>query len=55
MPNFAWPSRRDVPLISDAALAALLTSAELPPHAAPQMRPLAETLAELAGQPPRTN
>jgi hypothetical protein len=51
MPNFTGPSRRDVPLISDAALAALLTGAELPPGAAPQLRPLAETLAELAGRP----
>jgi hypothetical protein len=51
MPNFTWPSRRDVPLISDAAMAALLTGAELPPGAAPQLRPLAETLAELAGRP----
>jgi hypothetical protein len=51
MPNFTWPNRRDVPLISDAALAALLTGAELPPGGPPQLRPLAETLAELAGQP----
>ena len=51
MPNFTWPRRRDVPLISDAALAALLTGAELPPGAAPQLRPLAETLAALAGRP----
>jgi hypothetical protein len=51
MPNFTGPNRRDVPLISDAALAALLTGAELPPGAARQLRPLAETLAELARRP----
>jgi len=51
MPNFICPSRRDVPLISDASLAALLTGAELPPGAAPELRPLAEALAELAGRP----
>jgi hypothetical protein len=51
MPNSTWPSGRDVPLISDASLAALLTGAELPPGAAPQLRPLAETLAKLAARP----
>jgi hypothetical protein len=51
MPNSTWPGRRDASLISDAALAALLAGAELPPDAAPQLRPLAQTLAELAGQP----
>jgi hypothetical protein len=51
MPNFTWPSRRDVPLISDASLAALLAGAELPLGSAPQLRPLAEALAELAGRP----
>jgi hypothetical protein len=51
MPNFTWPNQRDVPLISDASLAALLTGAELPPGAAPELRSLAEALAELAGRP----
>ncbi|HET7244742.1 MAG TPA: hypothetical protein VFJ07_07880 [Streptosporangiaceae bacterium] len=51
MPNFTWPNRRDVLLISDASLAALLTGAELPPGAAPELRPLAEALAELTGRP----
>ena len=51
MPNFTWPNQGDVPLISDASLAALLTGAELPPGAAPELRPLAETLAELTGRP----
>ena len=51
MPNFTWPSRPDAPLISDASLAALLAGAELPPDSAPQLRPLARTLAELAGRP----
>ena len=51
MPNFTGPSRRDAPLISDAALAALLEGAELPTGAAPQLRALAEALAELTGAP----
>jgi hypothetical protein len=51
MPNFTWPDRRDVPLISDASLAAMLTGAELPPGAAPELRPLAHALAELGGRP----
>jgi hypothetical protein len=51
MPNFTGPSRRDAPLISDAALAALLAGAELPPDSASQLRPLAEALTELAGRP----
>jgi hypothetical protein len=51
MPNSTWPSRRDASLISDAALAALLAGAELPADAAPLLRPLAQTLAELTGQP----
>jgi len=51
MPNFTWPSRRDVPLISDASLAALIAGAELPRDSAPELRPLAEALAELTGRP----
>ena len=51
MPDFTCPNRRDVPLISDASLAALLTGAELPPGSGPQLRPLARALAELAGRP----
>jgi hypothetical protein len=51
MPNSTWPNRRDVSLISDASLAALLAGAELPPGAVPELRPLAEALAELAGRP----
>ncbi len=51
MPNFTGPSRRAAPLISDAALAALLAGAELPTGGPPQLRPLAEALAELAGAP----
>jgi hypothetical protein len=50
MPDFTSPNHRDVPLISDASLAALLTGAELPPGAAPELRPLAEALAGLAGR-----
>jgi hypothetical protein len=51
MPNFTRPSRQDAPLISDASLAALLAGVELPPDAAPLLRPLARTLAGLAGRP----
>jgi len=51
MPDFTCPNRRDLPLISDASLAALLTGAELPPGSGPQLRPLARALAELAGRP----
>jgi hypothetical protein len=51
MPNFTGPSRQDAPWISDAVLAALLAGAELPPDSPPQLRPLAEALTKLAGQP----
>jgi len=51
MPNFTWPNWREVPLISDASLEALLAGAELPPGAAPELRPLAEALAELTARP----
>jgi len=51
MPNSIWPSRQDASWISDAALAALLAGAELPPDSPSQLRPLAEALTKLAGQP----
>ena len=51
MPNFLWPDHRDVPTIGDTSLAALLEGTELPPGSAPELRPLAEALAELRGQP----
>jgi hypothetical protein len=51
MPNFTGPRGQDAPLISDASLTALLAGVELPPDSAPQLRPLARTLAELAGRP----
>jgi hypothetical protein len=51
MQNFSGPGRRDVPLISDASLAALLAGAPLPPGSAPELRPVAEALAELTGRP----
>ena len=38
-------------MIGDASLAALLVGRELPPGSAPVLRPLAEALAELRGQP----
>jgi hypothetical protein len=50
MPNILGPGHRDVP-IGDTALAALLAGTELPPGPAPELRPLAEALAELRGQP----
>jgi hypothetical protein len=51
MPNFTWPSCRDAPVISDAALAALLAREQLPPGSAPELQPLARMLADLAGRP----
>jgi hypothetical protein len=51
MPNLRWPGHRDVPMIEDTSLAALLAGAELPPGSSPELRPLAEALAELRGQP----
>ena len=53
MPGFLWPGRRDVPMIEDTSLAALLAGAELPPGSGPQLRPLAEALAELRARPAR--
>jgi hypothetical protein len=50
MPNILWPRHRDVP-IGDTSLAALLAGTELPPGPAPELRPLAEALAELRAQP----
>jgi hypothetical protein len=51
MPNFLGPGHRDVPMIGDTSLAALLAGTELPPGAAPELRPLAEALAELRARP----
>jgi hypothetical protein len=51
MPNFTWPGRPDAPSISDASLAALLTGTQVPPGSAPELRLLAEALAELTGGP----
>jgi hypothetical protein len=53
MPNFPWPSRRDASSISDASLAALLAGAKPPADCAPQLRRLADVLAELSGPPAR--
>ena len=50
MPNILWPRHRDVP-IGDTSLAVLLAGTELPPGPAPELRPLAEALAELRAQP----
>jgi hypothetical protein len=49
--DFLRPSRRDMPVIEDASLAALLAGAELPAGPAPELRSLAEALAGLKGQP----
>lgn len=51
MPNFLGPGHRDVPMIEDTSLAALLAGAQLPPGAGPELRPLAEALAELRARP----
>jgi len=56
MPNFLWPGRRDVPMIGDTSLAALLAGTELPPGAVSELRPLAEALAAFRNHlgPPHT-
>jgi hypothetical protein len=51
MPNLSGPGYRDVPMIEDTSLAALLAGAELPADSAPELRPLAEALAELRARP----
>jgi hypothetical protein len=51
MPNFLGPGHRDVPMIEDTSLAALLAGTQLPPGAGPELRPLAEALAELRAAP----
>jgi hypothetical protein len=51
MPDFLRRSRRDVPVIEDASLAALLEGAELPAGPVPELRLLAEALTGLKGQP----
>jgi hypothetical protein len=51
MPSFLGPGHRDVPTIGDTSLAALLTGAELPAGAAPELRPLAEAVAGLRARP----
>ncbi|HEY2576537.1 MAG TPA: hypothetical protein VGI74_09545 [Streptosporangiaceae bacterium] len=51
IPDRDVPDRRDIPLISDASLAALLAGARLPAGSAPRLRPLAESLAGLTDQP----
>jgi len=51
MPNFLGPGHRDVPTIGDTSLAALLAGTQLPPGSAPELRPLAEALAELRARP----
>lgn len=51
MPNFPWVSRGDAPAISDASLTALLAGADATAGSAWEVQPLAEALAELAGQP----
>jgi hypothetical protein len=45
------PDHEDAPTISDASLAALLADVRLPSGSAPQLRPLAESLALLTGRP----
>jgi hypothetical protein len=51
MPNFRWPSRRDVPEIGDASLAALPADAEPSAGSAPWPQPVAEVLAALTAGP----
>ena len=51
MPNFLWPGHRDVPMTEDTSLEALLADTELPPGSEPELRLLAQALAELRGEP----
>ena len=51
MRNFPWPSRPDVPVVSDASLAALLAGAESPASSAPEFRVVGEALAALTAGP----
>jgi hypothetical protein len=51
MPNFPWSGRREAAPLSDAALAALLTGADLPVGAPAELRGVAEALAALTGSP----
>jgi hypothetical protein len=51
MPSFLGPGHRDVPTIDDTSLAALLAGTELPVGSAPELRSLAEALAELRARP----
>jgi len=51
MPSFLAPGHRDVPMIEDTSLAALLAGTQLPTGSAPELRPLAEALAELRARP----
>ena len=51
MPSFLAPGHRDVPMIEDTSLGALLAGTQLPTASAPELRPLAEALAELRARP----
>jgi hypothetical protein len=51
MQSLGEPNRRDAPVISDASLAALLAGTKPAAGSAPQLRPLAEALADLTGVP----
>ena len=51
MPELGEAKRRDAPMISDALLAALLAGAKPAGDSAPQLRPLAEALADLTARP----
>ncbi len=51
MPNIPWAARRDMPVITDTSLAALLAGAELPAASPPDLLPVADALAALRAGP----
>lgn len=51
MPDIPWAARRDMPVITDTSLAALLAGAELPGALPPDLLPVADALAALRAGP----
>jgi hypothetical protein len=51
MPNLPWTTRQDVSSVEDTSLAALLAGRGLPADADPELRPVADVLAELTARP----
>jgi hypothetical protein len=51
MPSLPWTTRQDVSSVEDTSLAALLAGSGLPADADPELRPVADVLAELTARP----